>query len=86
MSALEVERKSVKNAFKSIGDCVHAALGFLACLVNIAPYGWIPSLVIILAFIAYEALEAENPTESYFDLVEFICGFVLGLPILLSFA
>jgi len=73
---------SLRNAFTSLGDYVHAFLGFLSCLVNALPYGWIPSLLIMLVFMAYEALEAERPAESYYDLVEFICGFILAVPVL----
>ena len=77
-------RSRIRNAFTSLSDIFHAILGFIACLVNVLPYGWIVSLIITLIFTVYEALEAETPAESYHDLIEFLVGFALALPLLFS--
>jgi len=67
----------VKNAFREAWDWFHALIGFLAVLV--ARFGfWFVGLAITLIFIAYESLQAESPESSYFDLVEFLCGAVVG--------
>jgi len=77
-------RLKTKNAFRNPSDIVHAILGFAACLVNTLPYGWIVSLVTVLAYTIYEALDAETPRESYHDLIEFLVGFITALPFILS--
>jgi len=77
-------RSRIRNAFTYWTDWLHAILGFIACLINILPYGWIVSIVIILIFVVYQAVEAEAPMESYHDLIEFVVGFMLGLPVLFS--
>gem|GEM_PF-2619408 len=74
----------LRNAFRKPSDLFHAIIGFIACLFNFLPFGWIPSLLIILIFAIYESLQAESPIQSYCDLVEFLVGFVLALPLLLS--
>jgi len=78
------ESLRLRNAFRKPSDLFHATLGFVACLFNLLPFGWIPSLLIILVFAIYESLQTESPVQSYCDLIEFLVGFVLALPLLLS--
>jgi hypothetical protein len=65
----------VRNAFREPWDWLHFLLGFLSAVFVFYPV----SLFIVVAFIIYEALQAESPESSYFDLVEFLCGFMVGL-------
>ena len=71
-----------KNAFTSSSDILHGFIGFIACLVNRIPYGWIISFLITLVFVIYEAKQPESPRESYHDLIEFTVGWILGFPFL----
>jgi hypothetical protein len=73
-----------REAFTEISDIFHAFIGFLSAFNLLFPYGWISSLLIALIFFVYEALEGESPLCSYFDLVEFLCGFALGLIVALG--
>ena len=74
---------SLRNAFRDPYDWLHAALGFAACLINLLPYGWIPSIAIMLTFVVYETLQAEKPIDSYCDILEFLVGCMLAVPVLL---
>jgi len=74
---------SLRNAFRDPYDWLHAALGFAACLINLLPYGWILSMTFMFAFVVYEALQAEKPLDSYCDLLEFLVGYALAVPLLL---
>lgn len=69
--------KGFGNAFRSPTDILHAVLGF-ACAILRRVF-WPLSLAMILAFVVYEALEAESRLDSYEDLIEFVAGFMLGL-------
>ena len=53
---------------------IHSALGFIAPFL---PY--LIGLVVFLAFLIYEVREPENPICTVGDVVEFLCGFVVGL-------
>jgi hypothetical protein len=68
------------NAFTNWTDVLHAILG-LACAMLRRVF-WPLSLVMILAFAVYEALEAESRLDSYEDLVEFMIGSLIGLILL----
>jgi len=69
--------KAKRNAFTDWTDVLHALVGF-ACAV-LRRFFWPLSLAIVLAFVAYEALEAESRAASYEDITEFITGFIVGL-------
>jgi len=72
-------KESVRNAFKHITDYFHAALGFVAAVHMIFPYGWTGTLAILLAFIVYESMQKEDPATSTQDIVEFIVGWLFGM-------
>jgi hypothetical protein len=65
------------RAFTDWTDVLHAALGLLCAALR--KLWWWAALAIMVAFIAYEALQGEPRVASYEDYVEFITGFVLGL-------
>jgi hypothetical protein len=69
--------KGFGNAFRSPSDVLHAVLGFVC--VALRKIAWPLALAMILAFVVYEALEAESRTDSYEDLIEFAVGFMIGL-------
>ena len=72
--------KRFSNAFTHWTDALHALVGF-ACAV-LRKVFWPLALAIALAFVVYEALEAESKTTSYEDLTEFVVGFIVGLILL----
>jgi len=66
----------VLNALKHYTDWIHIILGMLTkVLVIFSP---LLSLLILLTFIVYEALQRESKSESYFDLIEFLVGYIIG--------
>jgi uncharacterized membrane protein YhaH (DUF805 family) len=69
--------RRLSNAFTDWTDALHAVLGFACAMLRSA--FWPLSLAMILAFVAYEALEAESRLDSYEDLVELMTGFIVGL-------
>ena len=69
--------KAKRNAFTDWTDVLHALVGF-ACAV-LRRFLWPLALAIILAFVIYEALQAESRVASYEDVTEFITGFIVGL-------
>jgi len=75
-------RDRTVNAFRKLSDIFHALLGFIAGIVNLAPYGYIVSICITLIFVIYEALQAESPVSTYCDLTEYSVGFILAAPLL----
>jgi len=69
--------RRLSNAFTDWTDVLHALVGF-ACAV-LRKVFWPLALAIALAFVVYEALEAESRTDSYEDLIEFAVGFMIGV-------
>ena len=67
----------VRKAFTYWTDAVHALIGF-SCAV-LRKVFWPLALAMVLAFVVYEALEAESRTDSYEDLIEFAVGFMIGV-------
>lgn len=68
-----------RNAFMEWSDIVHAFFGFISGLtIKFKP---LLSIIFIVIFIVYQALEAETPEQSYQDLVEFITGFIVSIPL-----
>lgn len=53
---------------------IHSVLGFI---IPFLPH--LIGLLIFLIFLIYEVQEKENPISTVGDVVEFLCGFVLGL-------
>lgn len=76
--------RRVENAFKRKTDVFHFAVGFFACIINIAGFiGLITSIFASVAFIIYQTGEDEPRIESYINLVEFILGFISALPFII---
>ena len=69
--------KRLSNAFTDPSDVLHAVLGFVCAVLR--KIAWPLALAMILAFVVYEALEAESRLDSYEDLIEFAVGFMMGL-------
>ena len=69
--------RRLSNAFTDWTDVLHALVGF-ACAV-LRRFLWPLALAIALAFVIYEALQAESRVTSYEDLTEFVVGFAIGL-------
>ena len=69
-----------RNAFRCWTDWFHAFVGLISVLLTFLPNPLsLSSIFLFLAFIIYQALEAENREESYFDCVEFLAGVSIGL-------
>ena len=65
-----------RNLFRTWKDLLHIVLGFIASA--LIGYIWFLSLAITLTFIIYQSVEEETRIDSCYDLVSFLCGFVLG--------
>jgi len=78
-------KMNVKNAFRTATSILHGLAGFIAGIVNVLPYGWTASLALTLVYFVYQALEAESPIDSYVNLTEFICGFIIAIPVIRLF-
>jgi hypothetical protein len=69
----------LRNAFRRWTDVAHALMGFAVGAVKAyAPFGWLAAFAFTVAFIVYQSVEAEPAEESYCNLVEFICGYMLA--------
>jgi hypothetical protein len=54
-------------------------MGFAVGAVKVyVPLGWLFAFAASIAYIVYESVEAEPPSESYHNLVEFITGLALS--------
>jgi hypothetical protein len=72
-------RGARRNAFRSPRDVAHAVLGFVVGAVRVyVPFGRLVALAASVAYIAYESVEAEPPSESYHNIIEFITGYMLA--------
>jgi len=69
---------SARNAFKKWTDLLHLALGIVAGALLKFPMGWTASLFIAVVYLIYQAAEAEEPFDSYMDMVEWLMGFAMG--------
>jgi len=67
----------VRKTFTDWTHICHAILGFVC--VALRKIAWPLALAMIIAFVVYEALEAESRTDSHEDLIEFAVGFMIGL-------
>lgn len=76
---MNVEKVRKRSAFKEKWDWFHAFIGFLSAICLLVHYGWISSLLIAVIFLIYESTQKEPPKKSYFDIVEFLVGFIIGL-------
>ena len=77
-----MRRQSVSEPrarFKDWRDYLHLAYGVLCGILS--QHVPIASLAMSIAYIIYQLKEEEPLQETYFDLVEWITGFVLGIQI-----
>jgi hypothetical protein len=58
-------------------------MGFIVGAVKVyLPLGWLFAFAASIAYIIYESVEAEPPSESYHNVIEFITGLALSMVLL----
>jgi len=60
----------------------HYILGFISAA--IVPALWLISLIVFHIFLIYEVEEFENPIATLGDVIEFMCGFIAGIMLLIG--
>jgi len=76
-------RKTLRAGFERTTDYFHLILGFLSGIAMVFPFGWAISMVAIFIYLIYQIVEKEPREETYYDLVEFLCGYALSLPLVI---
>jgi len=68
-----------RNAFRRWTDVAHAVMGFIVGAVKVyVPLGWLFAFAASIAYVVYQSVEAEPPSESYHNIIEFITGLALS--------
>jgi len=75
---------SLRVAFTKWTDLWHLVLGVIAGVLVRFPMGWVISFAITISYIVYQAVEVEEPLESYADYVEYLVGVFVGLILALA--
>jgi len=72
--------RGCRRAFTNIFDFLHALVGvWISIFVNKFPYPYcLLSILLFICYVVYEALQKEDPMDSYCDYIEMIIGYIFG--------